>query len=306
MRGLTSARVMTSWATISTRSPARCARAVRSSAASRALSRRGSSPTRAADVRPVSSTRTTRRSRSGRYVRTATVCVRAVVRQSICRTSSPGTYSRSRSNSVPRPEPRSDTCPSTCRSRISFSGSNRRDVKGGSTRRRHGTTCRPWREASPSGPYERMVILAGSRSPRRSGTSVVTSRRRSPPASETRWLRGEEFADGGHASRTSARSRRDPAAVSVRAISTGSPRRPAVAPSRTSPMARTGPASTTSRTTSTSRTGAPTTSTYELVAAVTTAMTAASNAVRVDSTTGPVKSSASSPSRTSSMARPIG
>ena len=49
----------------------------------------GSTPTRPADVRPVSRTSTTRRSRSGRHVRTTTSARRAVARQSIDRTSSP-------------------------------------------------------------------------------------------------------------------------------------------------------------------------------------------------------------------------
>lgn len=61
----------------------------------------GSTPTRPADVRPVSTTITTLRSRSGRQVRTTTSLRRAVARQSMDRTSSPTTYSRSESNSVP-------------------------------------------------------------------------------------------------------------------------------------------------------------------------------------------------------------
>ena len=65
------------------------------------VSSRVPSPTRAAEVRPVSSTSSTRRSRSGRHVRTITSDARAVARQSMERTSSPITYSRSESNSVP-------------------------------------------------------------------------------------------------------------------------------------------------------------------------------------------------------------
>ena len=100
------------------------------------------SPTRAAEVRPVSMTQTSRRSRSGRQVRTTTVLRRAVARQSIERTSSPSTYSRSASNSVPWPRPRTASEPSSCRSRDNFSGRNRRDVNGGSTRTVHGGVSR--------------------------------------------------------------------------------------------------------------------------------------------------------------------
>ena len=51
----------------------------------------------------MSSTSRIRRSRSGRQVRTMTSAARAVARQSMERTSSPTTYSRSESNSVPWP-----------------------------------------------------------------------------------------------------------------------------------------------------------------------------------------------------------
>ncbi|SKS45046.1 Uncharacterised protein [Mycobacteroides abscessus subsp. abscessus] len=56
---------------------------------------------RPAEVRPVSSTTRMRRSRSGRHVRTTTSLRRALARQSMDRTSSPTTYSRRESNSVP-------------------------------------------------------------------------------------------------------------------------------------------------------------------------------------------------------------
>jgi hypothetical protein len=75
----------------STRSPAREASAVSSSAASSEASRRGTSPTRPAEVRLVSTTSRIVRSRSGRQVRTTTSWRRAVARQSIERTSSPST-----------------------------------------------------------------------------------------------------------------------------------------------------------------------------------------------------------------------
>lgn len=111
-------------------------------------SRRGASPMRTALVRPVSSTQNTRRSRSGRQVRTTTSWARALARQSIDRTSSPITYSRRLSNSVPWPRPRVTADPSTTRSRASFSGRIRRDGKRGSTRSVHGGVSfsfHPWR-----------------------------------------------------------------------------------------------------------------------------------------------------------------
>ena len=97
------ARIASSMARTSTRSPAREARAASSRVASIWASRRGASPSRAADNRPESMTMRTRRSRSGRQVRTRTSPRRAVERQSMDRTSSPTTYSRKESNSVPSP-----------------------------------------------------------------------------------------------------------------------------------------------------------------------------------------------------------
>ena len=99
----TLARTSRSATSRSTRSPAREASAASSRAASIAWSSFGWSPTRPAEVRPESSTISTCRSRSGRQVRTTTVVERAVPRQSMERTSSPGTYSRRLSNSVPWP-----------------------------------------------------------------------------------------------------------------------------------------------------------------------------------------------------------
>jgi hypothetical protein len=87
----TLARTRRSIAIMSTRSPALVASAASSNAASIAASSRGASPTRPADVREVSSSSITRRSRSGRQVRTTTCWRRAVARQSIERTSSPMT-----------------------------------------------------------------------------------------------------------------------------------------------------------------------------------------------------------------------
>ena len=139
----TPARVTRSWARKSTWSPARAASAASSSAASMDQSRRGqppgsdavgSTPTRPADVRPVSRTMTMRWSRSGRHVRTTTSARRAVARQSIERTSSPTTYSRSESNSVPWPRISAGVDPSSSRNRANRDGKCLRDRNGGSTR----------------------------------------------------------------------------------------------------------------------------------------------------------------------------
>ena len=63
---------------------------------------------------------------------------RAVARQSIERTSSPRTYSRIESNSVPWPRMSSGVRPSSSRSRVSRDGRCAREWNGGSTRRRPG------------------------------------------------------------------------------------------------------------------------------------------------------------------------
>ena len=153
----TRALVVRSKASRSTRSPARDASAASSNAASMAASRRGASPTRPADVRPVSRTSSRWRSRSGRQVRTMTSAARAEARQSMDRTSSPGTYSRNESNSLPCPRTMTRVRPSSSRSRASFAGRCRLDRNGGSTRTRQGTTCEPCRAARPNGPADRTV-----------------------------------------------------------------------------------------------------------------------------------------------------
>ena len=174
----TPARVTRSWARKSTWSPARDANAASSSAASIDQSSRGqppgslavgSTPTRPADVRPVSSTMTTRRSRSGRQVRTTTSARRAVARQSMDRTSSPTTYSRSESNSVPCPRISTGIMPSSSRSLANRDGRCLRDRNGGRIRICQGTRCELCRPASPSGPdrtrgdQRRTLIAAADR-----------------------------------------------------------------------------------------------------------------------------------------------
>ena len=118
----TRARSERSNAVTCTRSPARAASALSKSVASMPASSRGASPTRAADRRDVSSTVSTRRSRSGRYVRTSTSPRRADARQSSERTSSPITYSRSESNSAPAPFSWTALWPSISRSRARRDG----------------------------------------------------------------------------------------------------------------------------------------------------------------------------------------
>ena len=152
-------------------------------------SSRGMPPTRPAEVRPVSSTIRIRRSRSGRQVRTITSPRRAAARQSIDRTSSPMTYSRSESNSVPGPRSSERCCPSSWRSWAIFSPRCRRLRNGGSTRTLHATPRRRCRAASPSGPNERTMTAADALSPRRSGVSLLVTvawppagtRQRGPP-----------------------------------------------------------------------------------------------------------------------------
>ena len=80
------------------------------------------------------------------------VRLRAVARQSMLRTSSPRTYSRSESNSVPWPRTRTAARPSSSRSLASRLGRCLRDGNGGSTRSAPGTStgalpCRRGRAA---------------------------------------------------------------------------------------------------------------------------------------------------------------
>ena len=81
------------------------------------------------------------------------------------------------------------------------------EVNGGSTRTRHGAACEPCRAASPSGPYERTVTRSAGRSPRRVGTS--SGREAGVPGGRSTGCRLPRApADGGHASRTTPRTRR--------------------------------------------------------------------------------------------------
>ena len=96
---------------------------------------------------------------------------RAVARQSIERTSSPRTYSRIESNSVPWPRMSSGVRPSSSRRRVSRDGRWTREWNGGSTRMRPGAASVACRDQRPSGPAERIVTCSVRRSPRRHGVS---------------------------------------------------------------------------------------------------------------------------------------
>ena len=181
----------------------------------------------------MSSTMTTRRSRSGRQVRTTTSARRAVARQSIERTSSPTTYSRSESNSVPCPRISTGIMPSSSRSLASRDGRCLRDRNGGRIRICHGTRCERCRPASPSGPTERAVTNADCWSPRRTGRSRVSTL--------NLLARGDIHADGCAARRARwAARRRGPGrgtaggrrSRSISTAATGWPSRAAVSPDR--------------------------------------------------------------------------
>ena len=231
----------------------------------------------------MSSTSTTRRSRSGCQVRTTTVRVRAVARQSIERVSSPRTNSRSESNSVPRPRTRTAARPSSSRSRASREGRWRRDSKAGRLLTAPGTSVVRCRAVRPSGPGQRTVTPVARRSPRRRGCRGVVRTARSPGDSEIRWRLPVAPAVGCHASRSSARTRRSPPASTTRVVAVSSPR-------RTGPVGR--------RTTWT-RVGAGATN----QSTATSTSTASSHNHAVDqagrSTTGTI------PSRSSSGTRPV-
>ena len=155
----------------------------------------------------------TRRSRSGCQVRTTTSRLRALARQSIERTSSPRTYSRSESNSVPWPRTRTAARPSSSRSRASRLG----QVLAGLERRQRPHRARDverrCRAARPSGPtraHGDAERRAGR--PRRVG-SGVRSRTRSPGAGRIRCRLPSAPAVGCQASRSTPRTRRRPVLV---------------------------------------------------------------------------------------------
>ena len=241
-------RTRRSKTTTSTRSPARVASAARSSDDSKAVSMRGSLAIRAAEVRPLSITITTRRSRSGRQVRTTRSLRRAVARQSMERTSSPRTYSRRLSNSVPCPRIITLVRPSSSRSLASRDGRCLRELNGGSTVMAPGRSMVACRARSPSGPNDRTVTCAARRSPRRNGVREVSIRRRSPAGSSSRARVGDAPAEGCQPSRTMPRIVRRPRLVSSSADATVSPSRTRSGSSRSSRSCRGEPASSRSST----------------------------------------------------------
>ena len=254
MAPCTRPRTRRSKTTVSMRSPARLARAASRSDDSKAVSIRGSSAMRAADVRPLSTTITTRRSRSGRQVRTIRSSRLAVARQSIDRTSSPRTYSRRLSNSVPWPRTCILVAPSSSRSRAILDGRCLREVNGGSTRSTLDSVTVACRATRPSGPKERMVTCSALRSPRRNGVSIVRTARRSPAGMDRPARVGAAPAEGCQPSRRTPRTRRPPRFVTVSTLRALSPSRTRDGSSRESETVRGEPARTRSTVPTTSTT----------------------------------------------------
>ena len=201
----------------------------------------------------MSSTSTTRRSRSGCQVRTTTLRLRALARQSIERTSSPRTYSRSESNSVPWPRTRIAARPSSSRSRASRLGRCLRDSNGGSDRTVPGDVEGPLpggqaeRPAQPHGDPSGAQVAAAARLQRASAAA------RGRPGARASRCRLPDGAGGGlpgvaeHAAH-----RRRPAFVDEqRRLGVGTPAGPCPTGRRRRPRgASTGGASSTSATTS--------------------------------------------------------
>ena len=168
---------------------------------------------------------------------------RAEARQSIDRTSSPITYSRSESNSVPGPRTSRAVRPSSSRSRARREGRCLRDGKPGRTRTAHGAatdTCRP---ASRSGPSERTVTRSERRSPRRTGCSTVVIVVTRPGSRSSACLVISTPAVGAQASRSTPRTRRLPSLCTVNATRASSPSLVVWSPDRVSVRARGEPAS---------------------------------------------------------------
>ena len=123
----------------------------------------------------------TRRSRSGCQVRTTTDRLRALARQSTLRTSSPATYSRSESNSVPWPRTRTAARPSSSRSLASRLGRclHRRERRQHPQHPRHLDPALPTREPErPQGthgdPVGRQVPATGR--PQAAGQHLAATR----------------------------------------------------------------------------------------------------------------------------------
>ena len=173
----------------------------------------------------MSMTMTMCRSRSGRQVRSIVVPARAVARQSIERTSSPRTYSRRLSNSVPCPRTCTLVLPSSSRRRARREGRCRRAWKGGSTRMTPRASRRRWRPAIRSGPSARTTTKREVSSPRRRGSSGMPRVLASPAGMSMRGRSAGAPAVGCQASRTRPRMRRDPVLRRVRSVATGVPRR---------------------------------------------------------------------------------
>ena len=168
---------------------------------------------------------------------------RAVARQSIERTSSPRTYSRSESNSVPWPRIISAVRPSSSRQPGEPGGEVPAGPgTAGSTRIRPADRRLDCRAASPSGPAERTVTKAVRRSPRRVGESVIRTARRSPGGMVTLLRAAGPPAEGCQASRTSARTVRRPPLVSDTVETTVSPSLTRAGRSRCTASARGDPA----------------------------------------------------------------
>ena len=143
----------------------------------------------------------------GRQVRTTTCWRRAVARQSIERTSSPSTYSRSESNSVPCPRAAPPSAPSSSRSRASLLG----QVPARGERRQHPHPAgQPASDAAgrPGPAARRPHGDLPPRAGRRAGSGV--SRRRSAAAARPAGrssavpVAARRPADGCQASRSSA------------------------------------------------------------------------------------------------------
>ena len=179
----------------------------------------------------MSSTSTTRRSRSGCQVRTTTLLVRADARQSMERTSSPRTYSRSESNSVPCPRTRTAERPSSSRSRASREGRCLRDSNGGSDRTAPGTSIRALLRRQPERPARAHREPDGAQVAAPPRLQRRTKGARSPGESRTRCRLPEAPAEGCQASRSSARTRRREVLVATTRVSVG-------CPSRTEPTGR--------------------------------------------------------------------